>query len=60
MVGQEVKKAEERLKLETDARKEAIEAELRFSEQQRHEKMKAKPREIETDMEAERARNDAL
>ncbi|KAK0510283.1 hypothetical protein JMJ35_007677 [Cladonia borealis] len=46
MVEQEVKKAEEKLKLETDARK----AEIRSSEQQRQEKMKAKGREIEKNM----------
>ena len=42
MVEQEVKKAVEKLKLETYARKEAIEAEIRSSEQQRQEKIKVK------------------
>ena len=60
MIEQEAKNAEEKLKLETDARKEALEAEIRSSEEQRQEKMKAKRRETEKAMEAERARIDAL
>ena len=60
MVKQEVKKAEEKLKLENDARKEAIEAEIRSSEQQRQKEMNAKRREMKKEIDAERARNDAL
>ena len=56
MVEQEVKKAEEKLKLKTVARKEPIEAKIGSNEQQRQEKMKIKWREIEKDMEAERAK----
>ena len=60
MIKQEVKKAEEKLKLDTDARKEAIEAEIRASEQQRQKEMNAKHREMKREMDVERARNDAL
>ena len=60
MVEQEVKQAEEKLKLETDARKKAIEAKIRSSEQQRQKEMEAKRREMEKEMDAERARNEAL
>ena len=60
MVNQEVKKAEEKLRLENDARKEAIEAEIRSREQQRQKEMNAKRREMKKEIDAEKARNDAL
>lgn len=59
MVKQDVKKAGDKLKLETNAQKETIEAEIGSSEQQRQKETKAKRREMKKRMDAERARNDA-